>query len=402
MSVQVIWQPSPDPLIASYRIERAPSIGGPWSLLVNIAHDTQGPSWDPVNTYFFYNDPAGTSATYYRITSVDQGDQAGPPSPPFASTVQFGTGVAALVNIISIPAGDAATLLNLGYSTIEVYESHDEGASYDEITAPSFLPAFVSSAVGNTYGVGGLSLTFKANGGSPITVDFSSVIPRWTPQQVADRVNQVSPGVASVVDGAVVLSSVLVGRSSSIEVISSPGDMNFPSGRMVGKDVRLQLFEDAQLYTYYDVAGGTNSRYKWRFSNNGASPFSNFSTYVYGSGQAAVDTSRVSLATARFVSMDGRPMRQNVLIAPVGTPIVADGVTIGTDRTSVYTSDADGQLQIPLVKGLRVRVGIEGTPFVREFVVPDQPSFDLLQVMSAAPDVFTVQTVPPLLTRRSL
>jgi hypothetical protein len=108
----------------------------------------------------------------------------------------------------------------------------------------------------------------------------------------------------------------------------------------------------------------------------------------------------LSKATARFVGPDGVPVRQRVI---VGMPLVAKsgnyGVVGGTSR--VYEADVTGSLEIPLVRGTTVRVALEGTSFVREFVVPDS-DFDLLSVMASAPDPFTVQAQAPFLTRRSL
>jgi hypothetical protein len=64
----------------------------------------------------------------------------------------------------------------------------------------------------------------------------------------------------------------------------------------------------------------------------------------------------------------------------------------------------NGFLAIPLTVGQTVRVAIDGTAVVREFVVPGPPNslFDLLQAIATANDPFTVQVPPPFLTRRSL
>lgn len=399
MSVRVTWQPSTDPIISSYELDKAAFISGPWVPLATVLHLVPGANWDAINTVFFYVDSAGNESTYYRITAVDTLGQRSAASAPFRVATSP-LGVPSLVRSIAVPVGDPTALSNLGYTTIEVWESVDEGGSWHEVTASIPQHAFLdSSAFTNTLRVGGLGFSMSINGGVPVLFSFDgSVVQDWTAQQVADRINEVVSGLASVVGQKVRLTSPTAGRASTLLVTSDSTPL-FGAARSSGQDQRL-LLSDQNLYQYFDVVGSSTSRYKWRFSNDGVTPVSPFS--VAGLGQASVDPSKISVATATFVGMDGRPTQQSVLIAPVSAPMSVSGVVAGSDRSTVFTTDENGQLQVPLVRGLRVRVGIEGTSFVREFVVPDQPNFDLLQVMSAAPDTFTVQPTAPLLTRRHI
>ena len=116
----------------------------------------------------------------------------------------------------------------------------------------------------------------------------------------------------------------------------------------------------------------------------------------------SVDPALMSTATCRFIRPDGVPYQQKVLIsaldvvASTGTFLVTPGMTMA------YESDSSGLLEFSLLRNLRVRVALEGTTFIREFVVPDAATFDLLTVMAAAPDMFTVQTPAPLMIRRNI
>lgn len=401
MSVRVTWQPSQDSDIASYLLESAPSIGGPWTQLATIPHSLTGPNWDAVNTVFFYVDAAGTEATYYRLTATDAENQSSAPSSPFRVFTPVASGVPSLVNCISISAGDVAALLALGFTTIEVYETTDDGNSYHEITDSESSPALATSAAAlNTFEIGGYTISFSINGGASVSIEFDSLLRLLSPVDVAGVINLTAVGVATVSMGAVVLSSITTGRASSIEVLSSPFSMGFPAGPKYGRDSRIRLVDGVQLYQYYDVAGTKFSRYKWRFSKNGLAPFSNFSQPTVASSVPTTGVT-LSMATARFVGLDGKPHRSSIIVAPL-SPSSIGGYVVGASEMTSVRADENGFLQVPLVIGARVRIAIEGTSMVRDIVVPNAASFDLMQVLADAPDQFNVQKTIPLVTRRSL
>lgn len=400
MSVRITWLPSSDADVFSYDVERSPSLGGPWTLLQNIVHNLSNPAvYDTVNGVFFYVDAIGSGSSYYRLTAIDSVGQRSPVSPPFRPAGSAPTGAPALVNTLSIMVDDVATLLDLGFTTIEIYEATQYANVNWEITAPTPEPAKITSSKSGFYRVGGSVLTFIQNGGAPHTVLFPDTIVDWTAQQIATVINDEVPGAAAVVDSKLVLSSGSTGRVSSLQVTSAPTALGMSAEIAYGKDERLVLVDGQNVYVYYDVAGASSSRYQWRFSANGSNPISKMSPLVSGK---AVPTSGVALsfATARFIGLDGRPAKMTVLVAAEGNAI--PGFTVQEQQTLAFSSDENGHFFIPLVQGARVRVAIEGTSLVRTLTVPNTASFDLMQALSDATDQFTVQTVPPLLTRRSL
>jgi hypothetical protein len=402
MSARVTWQPSTDADILSYDLERAPSIGGPWSLLLNVLHNPlsgANPYWDVENTQFFYVDSAGTETTYYRLTAIDAVGQRSAVSNPFKAVGATYAGLPALVGVVTMTVGDVASLLDLGFTTIEVWHSIDDGGTWVEITAPSFTPATSTSrATLNTYRIGGEYLRFKLSDGVEQVVTFDPALPDWTPAQVASKINETVADFASVVSETVVLQTPTTGRQSSLEIVSSPIALDFPRSLTYGKDARLVLVDGSLIYTFYDTASTETSRYKWRFSDNGATPVSVFSKYVLPRSTATTGAA-LSVGTARFIGMDGRPIQAKLIISALSMP--GQGALL-TSTTMVVEADEQGFAQTPLVVGARILVALEGTGFVREIVVPNQPTFDILTVAGAAPDLFTPQTVPPLLTRRSL
>lgn len=319
-----------------------------------------------------------------------------------------------MITQVPILVSNAAALVDLGFTRVEVWHSGNQGTSFQEITASVAGRALlVSKPAMNTFTMGGRLLKFRLNGADEVSVSFQSLLTNWTPQQVADQINLVVSGLASVQSSAKTITlSGSTGRVSSIEITyNDASDLGWVSGQVVrGTDARIVLDDATLSYLYTDLGGDPTDLYKWRFSANGVNPISAFSAVI--PGNIPPPTDNVAYATALFLDLSGVPIQRTVIFVSDGTPQSIDegldvGVqpyTVGNETPLVVRSDANGFLQVPLVVGTKLRAAIEGTAFVREFVVPGPPGevFDLLTVLATAPDPFTVQTTPPFLTRRSI
>lgn len=305
---------------------------------------------------------------------------------------------------LTILVGNANDLIGLGYTRIEVYQSTDQGNTFQEVTGPAIASAFLDSlAALTTFQMGGRLLKLKVDGGVEQAISFSDLTPLWSPAQVVNRINEVVPGVASVSGGTKVrLTSPTAGRASSIEVTYCDADDLFSAEVVYGKAARITLVNGTFIYSFPDVAGKDSDRYKWRFSANGSSPFSDYSAVVSGAVAPAIAAGNLSVGTARFYDAAGQPSKTRVLVGMDSSPQAISGGTISKGSSMIVDSGDDGFLQLTLVRGIKVRVAIEGTSFIREFIVPNAASFDLLSAMAAAVDPFSIQSVPPLLIRRSL
>jgi hypothetical protein len=222
--------------------------------------------------------------------------------------------------------------------------------------------------------------------------------------QIASVINAVSPGLASVATGQHVrLATEATGRISSIEILYCDiPELGFPIGKVSGLDKRLELIDSVAIYPFFDVSGLSYSRYKWRFSTNGASPFSQFSKYLTAKPQALLDPSALSVGIARFVGPDGTPTKRRLVIIMEDSPKRVGPYSSGNSEPLIVESDDMGFLQVPLVKGLRLKVALEGTSLIQDLVVPETPTFDFFDSMTETPSRFSIQAPAPLLTRRSL
>lgn len=306
---------------------------------------------------------------------------------------------------LAILVGNVADLISLGYTRIEVHQSIDQGNTYQEITASALAAAILDSLPANTtFRMGGKLLKLKLNGGAELSITFSTLIDFWTTTQVVARINEVSPALASVgVGGKVRLTSGTLGRISSIEITyNDSNDLGWSAGIVYGKSARPTLAGGTLSYLFPDVAGSATHLYKWRYSANGVSPISGFSGVVSNQSAPGIAAGDMSVGTAKFYGADGRPKKTRILVATDSIPQSVLGVFIVRDQPIVVDSDDDGFLQLTAIRGAKVRVAIEGTSYVREFVVPNTPAFDLLTVMATVTDPFTVQVPSPVLSRRTI
>jgi hypothetical protein len=389
----------------SYVVEVRDGLNGLWTQVATVSAAKVGSNanYSQSANQFFYNDLVNQPTAYYRLFSVDSTGMRSAASTPFQPVIPPPTPVPGNFEL-PMTVADADTLLINGFSHIEVWASDDFGNSYNEITAATrTLPTITSYPAQTMFRMGGHGLKFRLDHGPETLVIFDIVIDYWTPQQVSDRINQVSPGRTTVNSAQeVVFTGVTPGRGGSIEITYCDAQDFLPvKVYATGLNARLPLVPGVYFYTFFDQFGRNDTRYKWRFSANGADPRSDYSTRVL------IDSDRVpgmplAAAVGRFVDFEGKPVRQRILISPATGADSVAGYTVGGTQTKVYEADDQGLLQVMLVQGSKIRVAMEGTSIVRDITVPAVASFDLLTLLNGTADMFTIQTTPPILTRRSI
>lgn len=163
---------------------------------------------------------------------------------------------------------------------------------------------------------------------------------------------------------------------------------------------RTALTTNRVDYTFTDLEGSdSDSRYKYRFSANGEAPFSGWSKNVKPV-PAVADASKIAVGYATFIDVSGTPTKASIIVANDGAMV--NGNVVFGPRPMVFEADEQGYVQVPLLRGAKVVIAIEGTGVVRTITVPNTQIFDLMGALAEAPDMFTVQSTPALLTRRSL
>lgn len=117
----VTWPPSADPTTASYKLQTSPNAAS-WTDLATVANDTGDPLvYDSAEGVFYYEDGAGTGATWYRVALIDTFAQQGAWSEPMQAEVTYVPQWDSVQQIIS----QAALEVGLGSAGTDVVNSTD-------------------------------------------------------------------------------------------------------------------------------------------------------------------------------------------------------------------------------------------------------------------------------------
>ena len=329
-----------------------------------------------------------------------------------------------------VSAADSATRLEFRlnaedweglYDQLEVWRADlGDGGPYHEITAESFLPAYVPAdadgallypgplvnLVGTTLDllVGERVLQISFTGTDPFT--YSSAASVIVAQSYGLLLAKVlAPGVLrleTVQAGAVALLQVMGGDAAPLLGLSYETPTNTGNGR----DPRIPLIAGKTRYVFVDPRGNTAFLYKIRFRDSHQEIVSPFSAPFSSESSTNLDPSALVRGFLKLADYQGRPLRYaEVLINNTFQGMASGDFTVmGTSESK--TTDENGYVEFFLVRGAEVSVAVAGTALVRTIIVPTDPeveSFNLFDPTNALPDVFTVK-VPDIAfgARRSL
>jgi hypothetical protein len=309
---------------------------------------------------------------------------------------------------INVNVRDPATVM-ASFNVLRVKRSVTgiEG-NYDYITAAAPAPATLLASVIELYDVAGKTLQLIRDSHDAVDILFSGLAP-LTAAQVASQTNAVlSLNVAAVEDNAIRLTSTINGTASKLEIAGGSAAASFgwaDGDRDIGEEPYMVLMVDQSLYEFVDDDGASGYFYKVNYYNTSNGLSSNDSSPFLGSVTTLVGADKLSVAKLDLVDASGVAVpNQDVTFYSVHDPLTVDGFQVALIREPItITTDNAGHAEIPLVRGLHVKVVFEGTSVIRDITVPDEGSFDLLTVMGTAPDPFGVATPNfPYAIRRSV
>lgn len=307
------------------------------------------------------------------------------------------------------------------FDLLEIWRSFDSSAGpYSEITADEWKPARLPAGAGDipvTPVTGpfavivGKTLVFLLDDTDTIVITFTGTDPLTRAAAASQIIAQSGARLDSYVDatGVLVVQTTQPGTGALLELTGgdAAGELGLALGsRAYGRDARIPLANDQELYTFVDQRGESTAFYKTRYRNRTTNATSDFSQ-PFGGGQVSAlsDTSLV-IGIADLVDVRGRPLAfREIRIHTDFNGILVDGrVMAGGDI--VVKTDVNGHVEVPLVRGQSIAVGIAGTDLVRDITVPTDPAvvtFNLMDPALAGPDIFKVQ-VPDIIyaERRTL
>lgn len=309
------------------------------------------------------------------------------------------------------------------FDRLEVWRSTEgPNGPYDELTAACYLPARLPktagdppspAVVGPGVALDGEVLLLLLDETDELTVTFAGVDPITFADAAAQIVTQGLGRLASYVDaaGALVVETVSVGVKTTLEVLLSTGAVqlqlptDLPGSRAHGRDVRPSL-SGAGTYTFVDPHGSRAFYYKTRYRSTFSGATSDFSQPFSGDNFIAVPPENIACGQVRLVTADGHALKNaEVQVAPENKNSLVGDVLVA-DYAATKSTDENGLVEFPLIRGLVVTVAIPGTHIQRRVTVPTDPAvtfFNLLDPALGVSDAFKVaQPVLVAAERRTL
>jgi len=314
------------------------------------------------------------------------------------------------VNTLSIFVDDIDDAL-ASFDSMRVQRAEADIGPWAELTADGVQAATLLGTEDSPFNVAAKTMQLQVDSGNLHDIVFSGVDP-LTVDQVADQINTVESGVASDLAGKLNLESLLTGTQSKLYL---PGggalvDLGFAAeDRDIGEEDYITLVAGESAYNFYDRDGnGTGSQtffYRVAFYHKGTGLTSDWSEPFEAEPGTVITSGNLSLGSIDLVDAQGVSQPDHrITFYPLQEPLEIEGFHVALMRAPVtVTTDNSGHAEVTLVRGLRVKMVIEGTAYVREFVVPDATSFDVLGIAATAPDPFNpVNPDYPFAIRRTL
>ncbi len=289
---------------------------------------------------------------------------------------------------------DIATFVD-SYDKLLIYKSiNGVSGNFYEITGQAAAGATLLGRKSESFDLNGKTFTFSCDGAA-YSVSFTT---EKTASEVADTINsQVSEITASVEDGKVRLTSNTTGLNSTLEIVSSSDGgvtLGFYEGDWdIGEAARMNLASDTKLYILIDYHSSSDWWYKYRLYSTTKGTYSDFSPPFQARPYSAIDVNYLIFGTVALADSEGKALASRAVKVTVIDSKEIDDIIVSAGTSYVYYTDSDGNAEIPLIKGSRVSVAVEGTRLVREFDVPSTgDSFSIFDPSLVEYDSFGIAT----------
>lgn len=310
----------------------------------------------------------------------------------------------------STPSFEAVTLEILAkgetflglFDQLEVWRSRGTaGGPYEELTAPSWLPARLPKTAkdaptvpvtGPTVNIVGKTLELKLKERDVIPVVFTGTNPLTYAQAAAQITAQSSGRLRAYVDedAQLTVETLEPGTSAALRVIPSDAasllalPLVEPDALVFGRDARIQLHQDLTTYRFIDGAGSTTYFYKTRFRNRDTSSVSEFSL-PFGVAQAVgISPANLVCGFLDLVTLDGKPLvgREVSINAAFTGEQIENRLVAGTPL--VKRTDHAGHVEFTLVRGQTYVLAIAGLNLAKELVAPSDPAVTFFSLVSTS------------------
>lgn len=290
------------------------------------------------------------------------------------------------------------------YDRVEVHRSTvGVGGPFNEVTDPSgATPAQIDGTATGPFTLDGLTLDLTIDGVA-VPVTFSGTDPLDLATVLA-AINEEASGIASEVPtdtDKLRLTSTKTGTGSAVLVAASAAAtaLGLSTTQVNGKEARIVLVSGTTDYEFRDLDGLDSYFYQTRYSSTSSAVVSAFSDPRQGSAEVVAPGSELISAELSLLDGTGKPVvgRRISFILQTTQAVAATAYQAipGVDANVFVLTTETGFATIDLLKGATYKMVIEGTSFIREFVVPDSGPFDVLALAGTAPDPFDIVQAAP-------
>jgi len=273
-----------------------------------------------------------------------------------------------------------------------------QAGPFDLLTADTAVAATLTAPTAGNYVVAGKQLQFEYDAQPQVSLTFVGTAP-LTAAMLATQINAAAGATVAFDDsGTLRLTSPNTGTSSRVEIIGGDSltDFGWTAGtRDIGEDAHVILIADQVLYDYTDNDGDATFWYRAQYFNTVNLLASQDGAPFQGTPGTVVPAANLSKAVVKMADGTGTANANLVFtLYSVQEFLSVAGFNVGLNRAPIGTivTDSIGEGELLLVRGLRLKVVIDGTSVIREIVVPDTDEFDLLALMGTAADPFDIQT----------
>lgn len=311
------------------------------------------------------------------------------------------------------------------FDSLELWRARlSEAGPYEPLMGDEWSPARIPSSVtgdppspaevGASVPIVGGTLELLVNEDQEINLTFTGVNP-ITLGAAATQIQTAGAGLlrSFVVGGKLVVETVQPGAAAILRVVGGTAAplLGLPTAEPLsvtfGLDARIPLTVGISNYVFTDRNGAPAYFYKARFFNSLDRTVSSFGEPFNGQFISGVPATSMVLGFVDFVDANGKAKKnQEVLVYTRMNGTIIDGKVVVPSAPTRLLSDADGHVELTLVRGTRVTIAVAGTDLVRDIDVPTDTSitsFNFLDPTKGSNDLFKVQ-VPNIdyAARRSL
>lgn len=289
------------------------------------------------------------------------------------------------------------------FDRIEIHRSTTgSGGPFTEITAPAATAAQVDGTVAGPFNLNGLTLDLTVDGVA-VPVTFAGIDP-FDLASVISQINSVVSGVAGEVPtdtDMLRLTSTITGTGSAVLVAAGAAAtvLGLSTTQVNGLGSRITLASGTTDYQFLDLDGADSYFYTTRYSSTTSATVSAFSEPRQGSAGVVAPASELVRAELSLLDGAGKPVVGRCVRFILQNSQAVDTTNYfaipGVDANVLVVTTESGFASIDLLKGGQYRMIIEGTSFIREFVVPDTGPFDVLALAGTSPDPFDIVQAPP-------